>query len=447
MSADSTRHAGQLRVFFDATRLIARTDATPTGIDRVDLAYVRALGAHPGFDLRLCKFDVFGPKLLHARQSTSLIEDTSRRWQSAQAGPSPTAKALKQWLNSAPGSSVEGWSGDRRKRIRRPGPSPGVAWKRSRDAVLSRRLVGELHGPQSLYLNTSHGRLFRKSVARWLKKSSMPGVFFIHDLIPIQFPEFNRVTEPARHAARLLTVSRYARCVIVNSEATCKTLLEYFRDQRLRVPRIEVASLGVERRFVASPNRRYGTEGGKSVPYFVVLGTIEPRKNHGLLLEVWRRLVEALGAEAPRLLILGRRGWHNQSTFEQLDALGALQRHVVECPNLSDQELADVMTGARALLCPSFAEGFSLPVVEALASRTPVIASDIAAHREVTQGFAELLDPVRVEDWASRICQYAEYHSAARAARVEQLATYRAPTWQAHFDQVLPLLGLAAAKT
>ena len=59
MSADSTRHAGQLRVFFDATRLIARTDATPTGIDRVDLAYVRALGAHPGFDLRLCKFDVF----------------------------------------------------------------------------------------------------------------------------------------------------------------------------------------------------------------------------------------------------------------------------------------------------------------------------------------------------------------------------------------------------
>ena len=275
----------------------------------------------------------------------------------------------------------------------------------------------------------------------------MPGVFFIHDLIPIQFPEFNRVTEPARHAARLLTVSRYARCVIVNSEATCKTLLEYFRDQRLRVPRIEVASLGVERRFVASPDRRYGTEGGKSVPYFVVLGTIEPRKNHGLLLEVWRRLVEALGAEAPRLLILGRRGWHNQSTFEQLDALGALQRHVVECPNLSDQELADVMNGARALLCPSFAEGFSLPVVEALASRTPVIASDIAAHREVTQGFAELLDPVRVEDWASRICQYAEYHSAARAARVEQLATYRAPTWQAHFDQVLPLLGLAAAKT
>src|SRR5205823_1812943 len=118
-----------------------------------------------------------------------------------------------------------------------------------------------------------------------------------------------------------------------------------------------------------------------AVPYFVVLSTIEPRKNHELLLRLWQRLAERHGAAAPRLVLVGHRGWENDAVFKLLDSLRGNSPHVVECPDLDDAALAAVLRGARALLSPSFAEGFGLPVVEALALGTPAIASDIAAHR------------------------------------------------------------------
>jgi glycosyltransferase involved in cell wall biosynthesis len=132
-----------------------------------------------------------------------------------------------------------------------------------------------------------------------------------------------------------------------------------------------------------------------------------------------------MGADAPRLVLVGRRGWENEAVIDHLQRSKAVIQLVHEVSDLSDRELSRLVGGAAALLSPSLAEGFDLPVVEALALRTPVIASNIAVHRELAGSAATLLDSLDGPAWTDAI---------ERATHVRDKGPiYDAPTWDAHF--------------
>jgi glycosyltransferase involved in cell wall biosynthesis len=173
-------------------------------------------------------------------------------------------------------------------------------------------------------------------------------------------------------------------------------------------------------------------------PYFLCLGTIEPRKNHLLLLHVWRSL--AGDADAPRLILVGRRGWENENVVDMLERSDAIRGLVVEAGRVGDARLAGLVAGARAVLMPSFAEGFGLPVAEALAAGTPVIASDLPALRETGGGVPDYLDPLDGPGWRAALLDYARSASPRRAAQLERLASWTPPRWDDHFARVLPFL-------
>jgi glycosyltransferase involved in cell wall biosynthesis len=109
---------------------------------------------------------------------------------------------------------------------------------------------------------------------------------------------------------------------------------------------------------------------------------------------------------------------------------------VVEIGRCDDLELAGHLAGARALLFPSLAEGYGLPLIEALSSGTPVIASDLPVFREIGQGIPDLLDPIDGPAWERAVMAYAEADSSPRAAQLERMAGYRAPAWENHFSEV-----------
>ncbi|MDB5379719.1 MAG: glycosyltransferase family 1 protein, partial [Rubritepida sp.] len=169
--------------------------------------------------------------------------------------------------------------------------------------------------------------------------------------------------------------------------------------------------------------------------YFVMLGTIEPRKNHLLALQIWRDFAIQGRTGAPRLLIIGRRGWENEQVFRLLDR-GNFGGLVEECGRLPDQEVAHLVQGATALLCPSFVEGFGLPLAEAMALGTPVIASNIPAAREVGGGVPDYLHPLDFLAWRRAILEMAEPRSARRAAQLTRLSQWTAPSWGRHFSAV-----------
>jgi len=118
-----------------------------------------------------------------------------------------------------------------------------------------------------------------------------------------------------------------------------------------------------------------------------------------------------------------------------LDRAVDLKDHVLELGACDDLELAGLIAGARALLMPSFAEGFGMPVAEALQLGTPVIASDLPVYREFAGSIPTYLDAIDGPGWLSSIMNFTG-DSLERERQLQVMRGYRAPDWKSHFDQV-----------
>ncbi|MEP6506334.1 MAG: glycosyltransferase family 1 protein, partial [Betaproteobacteria bacterium] len=131
--------------------------------------------------------------------------------------------------------------------------------------------------------------------------------------------------------------------------------------------------------------RALGAEPGE---YLVTVGRLEPRKNHLNLVRAYARLAEP----RPPLLIVGQRDLEHDAAFAEVEALG-LGRQVTFLERVADAELPALIRHARVFVYPSFAEGFGMPVLEAMASGVPVVTSDAPALVEVAAGAALAVDP------------------------------------------------------
>jgi glycosyltransferase involved in cell wall biosynthesis len=213
-------------------------------------------------------------------------------------------------------------------------------------------------------------------------------------------PEYFREKEFERHRRRLANLARFGAAAIVTTEAVASSLAAHLAGLGRKDMPILAAPIPVAPIFRADPSR--GPMPG-APPYFVVCGTIEPRKNHLLLLHVWRDLVRRDGDRAPKLVLVGTRGWKFEPVVDLLERSPVLARHVVEVSGLSTPAMKDLLDGARALLMPSFGEGYGLPVHEALAAGVPVVASDIAAFRSIRSDLLTRLDPIDGTAWRETI--------------------------------------------
>ncbi len=164
----------------------------------------------------------------------------------------------------------------------------------------------------------------------------------------------------------------------------------------------------------------------------MVIGTIEARKNHVLLLRVWAKLAETMGDACPDLVVIGQRGWEANDAFSLLDMARHVHGRVLELGQRDDPTRCAWLNGARALLMPSFVEGFGLPVIEALQRHVPVIASDLPVFHEIAGDIPRYCDPHDTLAWADAIAAYCGNHPD-RNRQIERTASFLAPTWACHF--------------
>jgi glycosyltransferase involved in cell wall biosynthesis len=402
------------RRLLDLSRLLYRANRpTPTGIDRVELAYARHLIATSDADrLGFCATTFrhrLGP--LGFGRATRLIGALERRW-----GGDESADLVRELSSVSRALLVEAFLG-------------GEASLYPRERASGRDVV---------YLLVSHHHLNRPALFERLRtRLGAKIVCLVHDLIPIQFPEYGRPGQEEVHRRRMQTVADLADGIIFNSNCT-REAFENLITSRGRAdagPLGVVAPLGIDDHAVApvTPIR-------DAPPYFVCIATIEPKKNHLLLLNLWRRLAEELGAAAPRLVLVGQRGWENENVVDMIERCAPLQGLLDERCEMGDQAVRELLSGARALLAPSFTEGYGLPVAEALGAGTPVICSDLAAFREVGGEVPDYLDPLDGPGWRNAILDYAAPHSPGRASQLARLAGWTLPTWSSHFERVQPML-------
>lgn len=372
-------------MLIDVSRLVWRvwTGRLPTGIDRVCLAYV----------------EHFGPKAQAVVQrgewrAVLSVADSRRLFALLIAG--------------------------------------GPRFRRRLVALLAKALPHALASrPHSgaLYLNIGHTGLDSPNLPAWIARHKLRAIHLIHDLIPINAPEFCRAGEAEKHVRRMTNALVSASGIIANSAVTLADLHKFAADRDLPCPPGIAAWLAGPAlpEDVTSPPAAH--------PYFITIGTIEGRKNHILLLRLWQRMIARLGAETPHLLIVGQRGWEADHALAVLDRGLGLDGIVQELGQCSDTELVQHIKGARALLMPSFAEGFGLPVIEALQLGTPVIASNLPVFREIAGDIPTYVSSSDPVEWESQIRDFCGT-SPERKRQIDAMAAYRAPDWRDHFAAV-----------
>lgn len=372
-----------------------RAGQVPTGVDRVVIAYLNAVldGNIPAFGLIRSRL---GYILLDGKGMAALSPLLSC------SGQSTTGRIVQR----------RAWRAARRFGIGRV-PPPLLGWMLRR------------HVPQyATYLNVSHANL-TKRVLDALKSAIQARIaIMIHDVIPLEFPQFQRIGSVEHFAAMIERVNAHADLVIYNSEDTQQRAEKFLRD----VPSYIVAHIGTD--LVAPAPDELPTDLPTSNRYFVCVGTIEPRKNHAFLLDLW----EEIGPVGTDLVIAGNRGWNNEAVFARLDALKPEGR-VRETPGLSDGALAALIEKSAGVLFPSYAEGYGLPATEAAARGVPLIVNDLPVFREILGDipiYASVCDRYL---WLNKIKELA---GAERVSHDRK--QFEPPTWAAHFKIVLSLI-------
>lgn len=288
----------------------------------------------------------------------------------------------------------------------------------------------------TILINTSHSGLEQLGYSQKAKQLFDKIVYFLHDIIPLEYPEYCKEGELSKHQQRIQTIVKSGDLVIANSDDTLSKFTYYTQDMtRSAGLRSTVALLGTES-IQSYPNFKNPII--TQSPYFVILGTIEPRKNHLLLLQVWRKLAEILKEQCPKLYIVGKRGWDIEQVVDILERAPYAQSTVIEVSNACDQQVTQLLKHATALLFPSFVEGFGLPLVQALQLGTPVIASDLAVFKELAGDIPDYADPVDVMRWMELIKNYADQKNDLRLAQLDRMAQFHAFTWEEHFNIVTP---------
>jgi glycosyltransferase involved in cell wall biosynthesis len=372
----------------DIGRLLSRARfETPTGIDRVERAYVRHFLNSDRPVQFIARLPILGDRLLNHKAVSRICNQLDRQWQS--------------------GVRMLGW----------------------RDLVAlfagsKRPSVGE----RAITIIPSHQHLHRADVLAARRRAGKL-ILFIHDCIPSDYPEYARQGGAAKHRMRMSNALAHADGIIVNSRNTAERLSSYAAPGQ-SLPPIAVAHLGLD----ALPDVAPLT--AESEPYFIIVGTIEPRKNHLLLLHIWRQWARDRRQDIPRLIIAGRRGWENENIIDLLDRCDALRSVAAEKGGLGDAELSALVRGSRALLMPSFVEGYGMPVAEALSAGVPVIASDLSVFREIAGDIPDYLDPLDGTGWAQTIVDYASGVSVLRQRQLERMRGWMPVEWDTHFVKV-----------
>jgi glycosyltransferase involved in cell wall biosynthesis len=268
---------------------------------------------------------------------------------------------------------------------------------------------------------------------------------FIHDVLPVEYPEFFEPRHAVQFGNWLQEAIPVTDIVLTNSNYSRASLIELAAKSGWPLPRVEVLQLGSG--FAERPTAQGQTAAGQtmaSLParYVLFVSTIEIRKNHRLLVRVWRRLIERHGADfVPALIFVGQIGWSFDDLLAELKASEHLNGKIILLRGLTDAELQQAYRGCLFTVFPSLCEGWGLPVAESLAHGKLCVASNRTSIPEVGGDLVDYFDPTNDDDALAKIERPlldADY-LAAREARVR--AEYRRRTWA---DCVHGLLGALA---
>ena len=371
---------------------------TPRGIDRVELAYAWHFLNHWPGECVVVIPTLWGMRYFDRSRAVRGLLALEEIWRE-KISPEDDASysRMKSFILT---HSAASWSAF--------APRAKPTWQQARDFFRLLRATGLAFGKSvgslpkdAIYLNVGQ-LLFLRPFISWLaRRPDILSVFMIHDLLPLEYPDHHVSLGIRLHRSIVRNTAELARALIVPSHAVRTSLQQSFLPPRLATLPTHVELLPVSPAFLQPAKKDPELSHAE---YFIACGAIDAHKNHILLLEVWKELVARHGDRTPKLVIAGFRSVTSKPIFDFIADHPAIHKKVIISSGLSTPALRRLIMSAKALLMPSIAEGFGLPIIEALAQGVPVLASDIPAMREAgAGGNVTYLPATDATEWRSAI--------------------------------------------
>lgn len=383
-------------IIYDITRLyVRRNECTPTGIDRVDINYLRHFIENEN-EIIFVRGEKGELKIFPLSQAIEIIKKLFKLW---------LGEELTRKINC-------------RYNIKLP-----IA-----DAIENKNIY--------IYINVSHQVVTaRFGLIELSKKENVRLIFFCHDLIPIDYPEYVGNQGLEKHSALIKLMLWTGDLIILNSEYSRKSLIDFAKRNAFDIPETQVLHIGNEKHVT---NKKWNINDRHD--HFYYLATFEPRKNHILLFLAWKKLYSILGEKTPKLLLVGKKGWEIDWLERYFTVEPNVRRFVERKENISDAELENIMLTSYASLNPSYVEGWGLPAVESICMGIPTICSDIPAYHEATQELAIFLSPLDVNVWVNAILKI------LKNELIFQNNEYIKESWENHFQKLNQLISIVRNK-
>jgi glycosyltransferase involved in cell wall biosynthesis len=236
-------------------------------------------------------------------------------------------------------------------------------------------------------------------------------VLTIHDLSHLLHPDTHEKRSVSRARRRLPVMARAADAIITPTESVRREVCEILKTSPGKVFAIPEAARACFRPLAFAETEDARRRLGVGDDFLLAVGTLEPRKNLGVLVSAFAEVARALPLRQTQLVIAGGRGWLSGPLFAAIERSPVRQR-IVLTDYLHDEDLRALYASCRAFIYPSLYEGFGLPPLEAMACGAPVIVSRVAALAETTGDAAWFFDPLSVGDLAKNVLELVDNDNA-----------------------------------
>lgn len=277
--------------------------------------------------------------------------------------------------------------------------------------------------------------LRRSSILPLLKRNGVKLVVYVYDIIPITHPQFFFDETLNNFMNYIGSYLQYADLIIASAQSTLDAIDELLNQLNLPAIPSAVSWLGSDFKIQDSVEEevaeeaRYAVESGQ---YVLMIGTIEPRKNHALVLEAFDNQLFDNGMN---LIFAGRIGWNMSDFKKRMDAHPKRNKQFFFLEGMNDTTIDYLYKHAYCVAFPTFNEGFGLPIIEAFQRGVPVLASDIPILREVGAEYCDYFDPYSWESFAKALMKWIN-EPDEYVAKKEKINSYLPVTWDTVADNI-----------
>lgn len=273
-------------------------------------------------------------------------------------------------------------------------------------------------------------RVKRSYLLPILKEQGARIVAHIYDIISITHPQYCLERGVYNFMDFIGAHLQYADDIIVNAQATVDELNKLAATLESGLPACHVVPLGADFGEIRMIQDNQVSEELKQIvndrPYILMVGTIEPRKNHKLVLEAYNAGLKEMGYN---VVFAGYMGWNMEEFEAELKAHEDFNKRIFHLTGQNDQAVMYLYQHARFLAFCSYTEGFGLPLIEGIVRGTPVIASDIPVSREVAGDYCIWFP----QDDVKALCDAVQYYQKNEGAYLkmkERLKEFQCATWE-----------------